>query len=68
MQKDEKLNIGKNIRAARESAKMSQADLAKAIGAELQQIIRFESGEQNPTVDRIMAIATALKISPGKLL
>ena len=60
--------IGANIRAARESANISQGALAKAIGATQRQISLYESGDQDPTASRIIAIARALGVEPGELL
>jgi transcriptional regulator with XRE-family HTH domain len=62
------LKIWKNIRVAREAAHMSQADLAKKSGIELQSIMKYESEELEPTVEIIMTIAAALKIEPRELL
>jgi ribosome-binding protein aMBF1 (putative translation factor) len=62
------LRIWKSIREARETAKMSQVDLARKIGVEQQLLIKYESGELEPTTTIIMAIADALKIAPRELL
>jgi ribosome-binding protein aMBF1 (putative translation factor) len=64
----DQLKIWKSIRDARETAKMSQADLARKIGVEQQVLIKYESGELEPTTLIIMAIADALKIAPKDLL
>lgn len=60
-------SIARNIANAREAVGMSQTDLAKAINATQAQISRYESGAQEPTASRIVAIANALNIEPGKL-
>ena len=56
------------IRAAREAAGVTQAELAKILGTAQSQIVRYETGQQEPTVSRLQAIAKALKIKPSKLL
>jgi transcriptional regulator with XRE-family HTH domain len=64
----QRIQIGDHIRTARESADMTQAELAKAVGTTQVMISRYESGEQEPTVSRLIAIAKALKIRPSNLL
>ena len=59
---------GDNIRLAREEAKMSQTDLAQAIGTTQSQIGKYERGEQVPTIDRMIEISAALGINTGELL
>jgi transcriptional regulator with XRE-family HTH domain len=62
------MKVWKNIRAAREAAKMSPADLAKKIHVEQMRIDQYESGDLEPTMEIIIAIADALKIAPRDLL
>jgi ribosome-binding protein aMBF1 (putative translation factor) len=61
-------DLSGNIRNARESADMTQAELAKAIKTTQAMIHRYEWGEQEPTVSRLIDIAKALKIKPSKLI
>ena len=60
--------IGDNIKRARESANMTQTELAEAVKTTQAMISRYEWGEQEPTISRLIAIAEALKIKPSKLL
>lgn len=60
--------VGKNIARYREANSMTQTDLAKTTGATQAQISMYESGAQDPTAGRIIAIAAALGIAPGELL
>ena len=63
-----RIGIGDRIRTARESASMTQTELAQAIKTTQVMIHRYETGQQEPTVSRLQAIAKALKIKPSKLL
>lgn len=54
--------LGKVIQDAREALDMNQAELAAALNATQQTISRWESGRMIPTIDRLPAIAKALKI------
>ena len=56
------------IRAAREAAGVTQAELAKILGTAQSQIVRYETCQQEPTVSRLQAIAKALKIKPSQLI
>lgn len=64
----QRIRIGDRIRAAREAASMTQAQLAHASGTTQPQIVRYESGEQEPTVSRLIAIAKALGVKPSALI
>ena len=64
----QRIRIGDHIRNARESADMTQAELAEAVGTTQAMISRYEWGEQEPTVSRLIDIAKALKIKPSQLI
>ena len=64
----QRIGIGDRIRTARESASMTQTELAQAVKTTQAMISRYEMGEQEPTVSRLIDIAKALKIKPSKLL
>jgi transcriptional regulator with XRE-family HTH domain len=51
--------IGRRIRAARESADFTQEEAADASGIDLRRWQRLENGEANPTVRTLDRIATA---------
>lgn len=52
---------------ARESAGLSQSQLARASGLHPSHVCRLESGERTPTVGNIACLATALGCSPAWL-
>lgn len=54
------MTIGDNIRAARKALKMSQDDLAEAIGANRVTISKYESGSYLPSIPALDRLATAL--------
>ena len=62
------MTAGQNIKAAREAAGISQTELAKRIGTTRQQIGKYETGEQDMTLKRLVQIATALCIEPDTLI
>lgn len=57
------------IRTLRESAQLSQMDLARLTGLSLYAVQRIESGaELNPKLNTLRALATALGVSVGELV
>lgn len=57
-------HIGDNIKRIRKQNNISQQELAERCGISKSQISRLESGEQeNPQIQTIVAIATALSAS-----
>ena len=66
-----KLELSEMICDLRKSKKMSQKQLADAIGVSQPYIAKIEDGEENLTVETIVKLLSALKISlwlkPGKL-
>ena len=61
------MGIGDNIRLARKALKMSQDDLAEAIGANRVTISKYESGGYLPSVPALERLATALHTTPSRL-
>lgn len=59
--------IGENIRAARKALRMSQDELAEAIGANRVTISMYESGKYLPSVPALERLANALHTTPAKL-
>lgn len=55
------------IRTRRGALGLSQADLARAVDVSPRQIVRYESGEQEPTLRVAMALADALDVSVTEL-
>ena len=60
--------IGDAIREARLAAGMSQTALADAIGSTQSQIGKYERGEQDLTVSRLLDIAEALGVEADDLV
>ncbi len=59
--------FAENVRAARETAAMTQEQLAWAAGLHQTEIARIESGRRNPGLDTIFKVAHGLGIAPGEL-
>jgi transcriptional regulator with XRE-family HTH domain len=60
--------FSKNLKYYREKALMSQSQLAKKINTQTAVISRYELGDALPRIDVLVKIATALNVSPNKLL
>lgn len=54
------MTIGERIRTLRKSLKMSQDDLADAIGANRVTISKYETGDYLPSITALEKLATAL--------
>ncbi len=54
-------SLGKRVRAIREAAGMTQAELATAAGIGRVTEVRLENGEQSPRYETLVAIARTLK-------
>ena len=57
-----KLDLGRQIRSERDSAGMTQAELAKQLNVSRQMIGRYEAGDDAPAVDVLVEIARILEI------
>lgn len=57
---DAKLAIALQVRWARDERGLTQAQLAKASGLTRQQVARLESPDNNPTLENMAAVASAL--------
>lgn len=55
-------DLGKKLRAFREEAELTQAEVAKATGISVNYYARIERGEENPTYEVLHQIKKALKI------
>ena len=62
------MNSMSPITVARESAGISQSELARRIGKSRQQVHDWESGARNPKLDALMKIAQALGVPLEALL
>lgn len=61
-------NVGRRIKDARKSLRMSGGQLAQLTGLSQQQVSRYESGKTSMTIDTVVMIAHALDISLSKIL
>lgn len=57
----------KNVRALRISKGLTQAQLAELAGVNQATVSKLERGETNITIDKIEAIAAALRVEPVQL-
>jgi len=63
------MSIGENIKAMREMRDMKRSELIERSGVSSAQLGRIEKGEQkNPTIETLVAIATALNVSIDELV
>ena len=57
--------IGARIRAARVAVRMSQTELAGALGVSFQQVQKYETGKDRVTASTLQGIAAVLGVHPG---
>ena len=55
------------LKALREKATLSQADLAEKSGVSREYIARLETGHHDPSLSTLVKLAKALKVKAGKL-
>lgn len=60
--------IGQRIRLARKEAKLSQTEVAQAIGVTYQQVQKYENGTDRVAASRLFQIARVLEVTPAALL
>lgn len=60
--------VGRNVKAARLNAKLSQEQLAERSGFTQQYLSGLERGQRNPTIVSLYEIAQALGTTPIELL
>ncbi len=60
--------VAENIKSARTAAGLNQTELAGKLSTTQQQVSKWESGEQSPTVEKLIEIAGALGVQPAELL
>lgn len=60
--------LGEKLRQARESAKMTQQEVATTAGVHVNFYARVERGEENPSFDKLRSIMKVLKIKSLDLL
>ena len=60
--------IGKEIRTMRKSRKMTQADLAAAIGQSPSSITMYETGQREPSFETLEALADVFNVPLSSIL
>ncbi|MBE6929800.1 MAG: helix-turn-helix transcriptional regulator [Ruminococcaceae bacterium] len=60
--------IGERIKMARKAAKLSQTELARRLDKTMRTVQKYESGEIEPSIAMINAIAKELDVSPADLI
>ncbi|MFK4057969.1 helix-turn-helix domain-containing protein [Brevundimonas sp. NPDC046655] len=65
---DWKICLGQNIRRYRADKTWSQQTLAGEANLSLRFLAGIERGEENPSLETIVAIAEALDVGPARLL
>lgn len=60
--------IGTLIKSARQAKRLTQADVAEALGCELETISRYERGKSIPDSEQLLNLAIFLGVSPLELL
>ena len=63
-----KLNLGKNLKNAREKAGYSQNDVAEKLNISRQSVSRWEKGRSVPDVENLVVLSQMYKISLDDLL
>jgi len=64
---DKKERLGARIREIRKRRKLSQEMLAERAGISAQYVSNIERGKENPTLDLLLRLADALKVSLGEM-
>lgn len=62
------MTIGERIKAARETAGMTQVELGEKVGVSGVAIMRYEKGQRQPRYDQLQRIAKALDVSVHTLV
>lgn len=60
--------LGEKLRKARESAKLTQLDVATAAGVHVNFYARMERGEENPSFEKLQSVMKVLAIKSLELL
>ena len=64
---DEKRLLGKSISEIRKRQRLSQERLAERAGISAQYVSNIERGKENPTLDLLLRLTEALKVSLGQM-
>lgn len=61
-------SVAANIRALRQRLSLTQEQLAELVGIDKKYLERLEGGTRSPSLATLVLLATALRVSPAKLL
>jgi len=61
-------DFGKNLRAARRLAGLTQEQVAERSGVHATEVSRIEAGKRDPKVSTLERLAAAVEVPPGRLL
>lgn len=64
----DKILMGKKLKQIRENKKMTQADVATKANITINYYARIERGEENPSLEVLKGLTTALKIKSSEIL
>ena len=64
---DEKRLLGKRISEIRKGQHLSQEQLAERAGISAQYVSNIERGKENPTLDLLLRLTEALRVSLGQM-
>lgn len=56
------------LKSIRKSKGLNQAELAEAMGCEINTISRYETGTNAPSIEHLLRLAEALDVSPMEIL
>lgn len=59
--------FGEELRRLREASGLTQEALAQAAGLSRRTLVALEAGQANPTLLKLLGLARALHVSPGRL-
>ena len=62
------IQLGASVRSRREALRITQAELAKAIGVTFQQVQKYEKGTNRISASRLVRIAALLETTCATLL
>lgn len=64
----DRIAFGKKIKSLRKINKITQEKLSEMIDIDARHVARIEAGESNPTIETLIKLANALKVTPNDLL
>ena len=59
------MNFGEKLRQARKNCRLTQKELAEAVGAKHNSISNWENGQNQPDAETLRRLCPALKVAPN---